>query len=181
MANNQLLASDNFASGSLAAGWSALHSFSACQVVGSGSSAVTEANTLSTQAGQVWTGLTWTNDHVSEITVGALTSTGTNIIVLNVRMQPNANSGYQLNIQNQTGTLVSQIYKVTGGGTSLLSSVSIGAVSAGDVFSFQAAGSCLLVYKNGSLVQFVYDATYASGTPGFGCYATSSVANCQVS
>jgi len=52
MANNTLLASDNFASGSLAAGWSALPGDSVCHVA-IGSPNTTEPNALSTNAGQM--------------------------------------------------------------------------------------------------------------------------------
>ena len=88
MANNTLLASDNFASGSLAAGWSAQHGVSACKVVGSGSSAVAEPNASNTSAGQVWTGLTWPKDQCSECTLapGWVNSAGANILQLNVSM-----------------------------------------------------------------------------------------------
>ena len=62
MANNTLLASDNFASGSLAAGWGTIPVFSGngmCQVVNA-PPMVAEAKTTAAGYGQMWTGLTWT-------------------------------------------------------------------------------------------------------------------------
>src|SRR5260221_11361604 len=86
MANNQLLASDNFGSGSLAAGWAVFPTFSKCQVV-AGSPNVTEANVVGTAAGQIWTGLTWPKDQISEVTIQALTpNANSSTITLSTRI-----------------------------------------------------------------------------------------------
>ena len=180
MANNQLLASDNFASGSLAAGWSAIHGQSASQIA----SHLAEPNALSTNAGQIWTGLTWPNDHASEVTVQTLTSeTGNNIIILAVRMQSGADSGYQVNIQNINGVYNAQIFLYTNGSAvgGIGGVVVIPSISLGDTFTFQAAGSCLSLYQNGKQILYRYDATYTSGAPGFGEYTTVNVAHTQIS
>jgi hypothetical protein len=182
MANNQLLASDNFASGSLAAGWSAIFGQSTTQIVNV-PPMVAEPNALSTSAGQQWTGLTWPKDHASEVTVNALTTeAGNSIIALNVRMQSGANSGYQVNIQNQNSVSNAVIYRLDAGvATAISTTGTVTAAVAGDVLTFQAAGSCLSVYQNGKQIVFAYDTNYISGTPGFGLYSTVNVAHCRVS
>lgn len=177
MANNQLLASDNFASGSLAAGWAAAPTFSACKVV-AGTPNVAEPNATSTQAGQVWAGAVWPNDQVSEIAVQALTNESNNsLAVLWLRMQSGAYSGYQANISY--GQVA--IYVITAGSATNIGNTVTGLTfSVGDVFTFQVSGCCITLYKNGQLICYANDATYTSGTPGFGQYTTVNVTHTQV-
>jgi hypothetical protein len=65
VANNSLLASDNFASGSLAPGWAAITGLSTCHVVAD-SPKDTQSNVLSTEAGQIYTGNAFPNNQISE-------------------------------------------------------------------------------------------------------------------
>lgn len=175
MANNQLLASDNFASGSLAAGWSSVFGLSVCQVV----SNRTEPAALSAEAGQIWTGLTWPNDHTSEVTLGAGTTqeVTTYNVILRVRMQSGANSGYRADITNGTALL----FKLTAGATVQLGSTVSGlTAAAGDIWVLQAAGSCISLYQNGTRVLYFYDVTYASGSPGYSQFSSSNIAHSVV-
>jgi hypothetical protein len=176
MANNTLLASDNFASGSLAAGWSAQFGLSVCKVV-SGTPNVTEPNATSTQAGQIWTGQTWPADHSSEITIHALTAEANTLALLQVRWQTGAASGYQANIGNSTAAL----YVLTAGSSTQLGSTVSGlTIAAGDVWCLQAAGACISLYQNWIRVAYWYDATYTSGNPGFGQTTGTNITHTQV-
>ena len=178
MANNTLLASDNFASGSLAAGWGTFFGFSKCQVV-SGSPNVTEPNVAGTAAGQIWTGLTWPNDQISEVTLGAaLTTSASNTVGLVVRFAQGVQSGY-LALINGGGFLV--VYADVAGSVTQLGSVISGITwSAGDVISFVAAGACISVYHNFTRIYYFYDTTFTSGSPGYDQNSTGSVTASQV-
>ena len=178
MANNTLLASDNFASGSLAAGWSAVPGQSVCQVV-AGPPNFTEANSLLTVAGQIWTGLTWPNDQASEVTV---TMTGsavaTTLIQLHVRNQGGGSySGYRAIIKDSGAW---EIDVVTAGTPTVLTSGAGLTIGANDVWVFQAAGACLSLYQNFKLIGYFYDATYVSGSVGYSQQATTSLSTNEV-
>lgn len=166
MANNTLLASDNFVSGSLAAGWSAIPTLSVGQVTGTPK--VVEPNNTVNPAGQIWTGLVWPNDHASELTVAALTAEAGTQINLTVRSQSGTYSGYEANLLN--GTAI--ISRRDSGVFTSLTSVSV-SIAAGDVWTFQACGGLLTLYQNGNRILYVADTTYTSGSPGF--YQASSV------
>lgn len=175
MANNQLLASDNFANGSLAAGWSASPTESKCQVV-AGTPNVTEPNALSTQAGQIWTALGALTDQISEITIQAFTSEAGTYIMPKVRWQSGTASGYQLNLLQGTVT----VYRFDAGTPTQLSQGTGLTIAAGDVWAFVAAGSLLSVYQNWKRILYIQDATYATGYPGYDQYTTVNIAHTQV-
>ena len=182
MANNQLLASDNFASGSLAAGWSALHGLSASKVV-AGSPNVTEPNAINTTAGQIWTGLTWPSDHTSEVILGSgWTNTSNNFVSLQVRMSAAALSGYQVNIAGGAGsTATATIYSLANGAASQLVQSTGLSTAPGDIWAFQVLGPCLVVSQNFKVVAFWVDVTYTSGSPGFSQVAVTAITQNQVS
>jgi len=176
--NNQLLASDNFASGSLAAGWSAVPGQSVCQVV-AGPPNFTEANSLLTVAGQIWTGLTWPNDQASEVTV---TMTGsavaTTLIQLHVRNQGGASySGYRATIKDSGAWDISV---VTAGVATVLTSGTGAVIAANDVWVFQAVGAELVLYQNFTRIDYFHDTTYTSGTPGYSQEATNALTTNKV-
>ena len=185
MANNQLLASDNFASGSLAAGWGTWSGTTAkCAITGS-APYYAEPAAITNTYGQLWTGLTWGNDQISEVTVETLNSTGTNTLILVVRyVNPGGgNQGYQAQIANAAGTTSAKIFKVVAGTPTQLGSTVTGLTfTSGDIWTFAAIGSCLAVYQNFKRVAYIGDATTASGgSPGFALSATSGVVDCQIS
>ena len=168
--SNQLVASDNWASGSLSAGWSALPGFLKCQVVGS-SPYYTEPNTSSTQAGQVWTGTTFSNDQTSEFTIQTLTNEANTFAQLFVRVQTGASlSGYVVDLNHDT--LIAYVYN--SGTPTQIGSTTVVAPASGDVWAFSIAGSALSVYQNYKRVFYFYDATWTSGSPGFGQYTASA-------
>ena len=181
MPNNQLLASDNFASGSLAAGWSAIQGFSTSKVVGSGASAVTEPNTAAVTAGQYWNAAT-PNDQTSELTLGAGWTSSTSTYALPcVRMQSGAYSGYIANIGDGSATAVA-IYVVTAGVNTILGAQITGlTIAAGDVWTLQAAGAVISLYQNGERVGYRQDTTYTSGFSGYLQYDSAAITRTQVS
>ena len=181
MANNNLLASDNFASGSLAAGWSVLNFVTDVCAVIAGSPNVTEPKALTNGYGQQWTGLVWPLDHTSEVTVASLTSeVGTSITLL-TRWQFASVSGYEAVISNGSAILKSF---TNGTGTTLTTATGL-TFAAGDVWSFQAAGSLLTLYRNGALIAQALDVSYLSwvgvGAPGYTETSTVNITHAQVS
>lgn|SRR5579859_1763490 len=171
---NTLLATDNFASGSLAAGWSALPTFLKCQVV-VGTPNVAEANTASTIAGQQWTGLTWPNDQVSEAKLQAYVVGGSPQLNLVVRGQTGSFTCYNAIIFSGKW----QINKtINGSGTKIIAGYAT--TSPGDTWALWVQGSQLSLYQNGVLVGTAVDVTLASGNPGFYLFA-STITNVTVS
>jgi predicted GH43/DUF377 family glycosyl hydrolase len=181
MANNQLLASDNFATG-LAAGWSLAHGMTnTCAVVGS----LAQPRATSELDGQIWTGIAFPADQISECTIGNLgPAVGTqNSVLLMVRWQAGSTSGYQLLLRKDaTNANLAILQRQDSGVTTQLATTSAFTFAAGDVWSLQAAGSCVSVYLNSEPVfSFIFDATYATGSPGFQCYSTQATTNATVS
>lgn len=163
MANNQLLASDNFASGSLAAGWSQYFAATHLGTVVAGSPNTVQPGTLNAACGQIWTGLTWPRDQISEVTMNAMTSSTTDFLSLIVRADQSGKNGYQVNLVNGTAT----IYRADNNSFTSLHSVSGLTFAAGDVWSFGAIGALLVLYQNGKYITSWPDATYTTGAPGF--------------
>jgi hypothetical protein len=176
MANNLLLESDVFTGGALAGGWAAINGLSPSQVVGT-NPWFAEPVALSTEYGQIWTGITWPVDHSSEVTVHTLTSEVGTVLSLNVRMQSGAYSGYQADISNGTAKL--QIY-TAGTPTQLGATVSGLTLAANDVWCLQAMGSEIILYQNSKMVAYFGDATYTSGSPGFSQSSTVNITHSQV-
>jgi hypothetical protein len=180
VANNTLLASDNFASGSLAAGWAAAFGGAKCNVAGS-NPYYTEPNGVSSTSGQIWTALTWPNDHASEITIGpTFTQEANTFIDMMVRIQAAGTAswnGYYAALSN--GTI--NIYKVVNGTPGSALKTASATMAAGDLWVFQAAGSCLSLYQNGKRIAYTYDATYTGGYPGYAQYSATAVAHSTVS
>ena len=179
MANNQLLASDNFASGALAPQWAPLAGLSVCQVVNA-PPFVVQPNVAGTQAGQYWTGQL-TNDHVCEVSVNTFSS-NTNDLQLRVRWNNAAQTGYAANI-GSLGTNDVQLYRQDSSSsfTQLGPTITGVTFAAGDVWSFMAAGSVLYLYQNGNLIIQAADTTYTSGTVAFAMNTPTSIATLRVS
>lgn len=180
MANNQLLASDNFASGSLAAGWSANFDMSKCQVV----TQQTEPNALSTNAGQIWTGATFPKDQISEVAIGTLSNANNaaDFISPIVRASAAAATRYQCDITHTTasGFTVTLSSVVAGSPTSIGSATNV-SVASGDVFTLCAMGAAITVYHNGTRLIVAADASITSGSPGYIQSSSVALANTRVS
>lgn len=185
MANNTLLASDSFVSGSLAAGWSTWPNASGFppQIV-AGSPNVAAAHAIGTAGGVIWTGLTWPTDQISEVTVQSLTlndnSAQTNIQLF-VRVNGAGTAGYEGLISS--GVTLANVAIENYATGAVYKSASNITVSAGDVFTLQAAGCCITLYQNGIPLLAVADATVPSGgSPGFAvnCKTATALAHAQV-
>jgi hypothetical protein len=179
MANNTLLASDNFASGSLAAGWSAVHGETVGQVVNV-PPRVVEPVTTSAYAEQIWTGLVFPNDHISEVTVNSFIAESNTQFSLLVRFQTATQSGYAAHVGGGSSSVLQVFRYDSGTATQLNSNVSV-TVAAGDVWTMCAAGSGIIVYQNGTRRFYWPDTTYTSGSPGFGNFSSVNVSHVQIS
>jgi hypothetical protein len=166
-----LLASENM-SGSLGSNWTAITGLSKCQVTGG----VSEPNSLSTEAGQIYTGVSFPNDHISEANITLTKEDGT-LFQLCVRMQSGSYSGYKCNIGQNTP--IAQFYRVDNGSATLLTSTTSGitAPAAGDLWQLAAVGSVLTLYQNGKRILYWADDTYTGGSPGYIQYSTVNVAH----
>jgi len=179
VANNQLLASDNFASGSLAAGWTAIPTQVKSQVAGT--PFVAEPPSTSAAGRQYWSGLTWPNDQASEATFAHLVIDSASSIDLWVRVQSGSYSGYVVSIGSSATQVTARLYRCDSGTFTDLTDVLSGLTdTVGDVWTIQAAGSFIVVYQNGNMVMRYADATYTSGSPGFSQSSTASVSASQV-
>jgi hypothetical protein len=176
LANNSLIASDTFASGSLAAGWSVVTGFLKSQVI-AGSPNVTEPNALSTQTSQIWTGLPWPNDQISEAVVQTLTAEAGTYLLLLARIQSGAYSGYQVNIDNNT----LQVIRYDNGTPTGIASATGLTFASGDVWTFEATGAVLSVYQNMKRITYAIDTTYTSGSVGYGQLSSVNITHTQVS
>ena len=180
MANNVLLASDNFASGFLAAGWTAMvaRGFTSLPKVVAGTPNFIEENALSTVGSGYWSALSWPNDHCSEITINALTAELNTEIDLVVRYQTSTNGPqYFAILTNGTAQL---FYRDSSAGfTSLTTALSV-TISPGDIFTLQAAGSCISLYKNFQRILFASDTNLTGGFPGLFLFSSVNVAHAQI-
>jgi hypothetical protein len=174
LANNTLLASDDFSSGSLSAlKWTATPTQVKSQVAGS--PFVAEAPAIGTPGRQYYSGVSWPNDQISEFTLNHAITGGQ--IELWVRVQSSTQSGYVLIFLNGgTATL----YRGDSGVFTQIGSGLVTTPAAGDVFTLQVAGSVLTGYQNNNVIFHAADTTYATGSAGFGQTATSAVTNTQI-
>lgn len=175
MANNGLLAQETSFSGSLSSNWTAINSLLKCQVVGGN----TRPNTLSVEAGQIYTGVTPPNDHISEMTLGTLTAETTSNFQLCVRMQSGAYSGYKAAFGQGASTRSATIYRMDAGSATALTTTNdntiIAAFAVGDVWQLIAAGSVISLYQNGTRVAYAADETYTNGFYGFLQFSSTDI------
>ncbi len=173
-ANNTIVDSDNFASGSLAAGWGTLFGDSKCQVI-VGPPNYTEPNGTVAEAGQIWA--SWSpSEQVSEVNA-TVTSEANTVLELFVRWQSGAYTGYRAQMSNGTAL----INRFTDGSATQLGSTVTGLTfAAHDVWSMQAAGSMLILYRNQIKILAVFDATYTTGSVGYAQYSAVSITHNKV-
>lgn len=177
MANNQQLAFDNFASGSLAAGWSVWPNASGQkpQIV-SGSPNVAEPPSLVAPGGVIWTEITWPDNQISEVTFHQNLNGANDFAHIFVRVNAAGTTGYEAFFNS--GRVFINDYA---SGTSFVGPISV-TTAADDVWALQAAGCDITLYQNGKPVAFVADATYPTGgSPGFGLKSSSALTDLQVS
>jgi hypothetical protein len=154
--------------------WTALYGLSACQNTGGFS----EPNALATSCGQSWSGATWGNDQTSEATIQSLGSAGNGYVNLIVRAASGAKTYYDVEVV--TGGKVYSYRWVNGVATQMWVSASSNTLVAGDVWTLQAAGAAITIYKNGVQQWYYQDFTITSGSPAYLQYATGAITNSKV-
>ena len=179
MAYNSLIASDNFSSGSLAAGWSANFGMSATPVVNV-PPFTTEPGALSTNYGQIWTALGVQTNQISEVTLGAgwIQESGTycNLVV---RQQLGVASRYEIDITGG-GSVNCTLNVIVSGTPTTLGTVAAQAVAPGDVWTAIADGAFVSVYRNYQRILWVMDTTFTTGYPGYMQYSSVNTTHSQV-
>ena len=175
MANNKLIASDSFLSGSLAPGWASINAGFGTVVAGSPNTVQPTAHATNFY-GQIWTGNVFPADQISEVTVNGLTVEVASSLVLRVRDDGGGSHFYQANFNNGTCSIGSQV-----GATFTTLASGSATLAAGDVVAFSVVGSCLSLYQNGTRLLFYYDTNLTSGSPGFAEHTTTTPAHVQVS
>src|ERR1019366_5714692 len=134
MANNTLLASDNFASGSLAAGWStAQAATNTCAVTGS-APYYSEPRAVGEFDGQVWTGIAWPNDQTSELTIKTCANVNGVQIALSVRWQAASISGYEARVSSNGSVWGITVNRFDSGSSNTLFTSGPVTIATGDVF-----------------------------------------------
>lgn len=166
------LASDNFTRGNssgLGSNWTTVTAEGIFNIV----SNKAVVNTQALDSCMFFNGITWPNDHYSEITVSVpgspgVTNTGLGCLV---RASSSAQTYYRCFVTGPSGNL--QIRKrIAGTGTALVSTA--GSVIAGDKVRFQVQGTTLSVYINGVLSLSTTDASISTGNAGIHYSSTDS-------
>jgi hypothetical protein len=178
------IASDAFTSGTgdLSANWVTVTGLTKLTIV---SGPYCEASAANTNCAMLYTGATFSNDQYAECTIHALSGSD---VLPTVRGQVGANSCYRALAGITTNSLgVSwAIYKKVSGASTQVGPSAMATPQVGDVIRLVASGSSpvlLSLYQNNYLVLQVEDWSnaFTSGYPGLELYATTSVANAQVS
>jgi hypothetical protein len=175
MANNALIGSDYFLSGSLNPAWATLmSSMGSPAVVGT----VTQPTALSHNYGIVWTAQGALADQIVETTNNLTNEPGTDLFLIVRWSQTNANGqGYSVNITNTTA----QLTRYDNGVGTNLGAQAVGLVhAAGDVWTLCAAGAGISLYQNYKRILYFYDATYTTGYPGYQQFSSVNVTHNQV-
>jgi len=168
--------SDNFASGSLAAGWThpSGAGWTTFPTVSGSPFRATPPNT-STGGNAIWGSIPWPKDQTASLVIKTVAVTGD--IALMLRWQSGSPSGYFAQISAGANG-INIIRYDNGTSTSLVATTVTPAI--GDVWTFQIAGSCLSLYQNFKLILYTYDPNYISGTPGFSVFDSTSTNNSNV-
>lgn len=177
--NNNLIASDSFASGSLNPNWTAIHGFTPCQIVVGSPNVAESGAAAGVDSGQQWNGGGFGADQISEFTLNYFSPTGTtNYAGLWVRLQSGVVSGYKMICFNSSCNL----YRYDNGTpTPLTSAGSAVTVAAGDVWSLVARGGFLIVFQNYNQILYWADPTYTTGVPGFSLQVATTASDIKVS
>ena len=146
-----------------------------------------ETTVASATNGSAYTGITWPNDQYSEVTCApGFVAAGANYYVIPmVRIGGTLSSPTcYLVFVSGTGAVILEKY-VSGTLTNLSGSATPAfptvTVHDGDVFSLKVIGTTLSVWQNGQLVCTCTDSAIASGSAGFGAFATTILADAQIS
>lgn len=139
-----------------------------------------EPAAITSASGVAFTGVSWSADHWNSVTVSTW-SAGSYLYM--VARQQGLSSGTQYICTIAQSTNAYTLYAVVGGVNHTLQT-GVLSVSTGQTFLFQIQGNVLSLFVNGGLVFYyrdVYNYISAAGSPGFGLFASASIANTQVS
>lgn len=124
-----------------------------------------------------YTGVTFSADHFSQITL-AVVPTGGQLIFHYCMVRMNSTAGcYLLTTAADVGNNILQFYSLSNSGTytQIGANITLGANFAiNDVMRLEIAGTTLTVKYNGTTVRTATDATFSTGQPGVGGWAQSA-------
>jgi hypothetical protein len=187
----QQVASDAFTSGdgNLDSNWTALGSYQIPQIVSSGT---VQAKTAGAVSAAYYSGAAFNANQYSSITLEALGGTNNQYFALpTVRCQIGAESCYVVNLTGPAGsgqTAVMNISVKVAGVTTIIYKANTVTPQVGDVWTLECITGAdgfpqLSVYQNGFLVARCedYANTFTSGYPGILLYATTTLADAEIS
>lgn len=126
---------------------------------------------LANDCARRYTGVTFSNDQASQVTLQAVPSGG-QLYFHYVMVRMNATAAcYLVTTAADIGANIIQLYKLDNAGTytQIGANITLGAnMAANDVMRLEALGTGLTVKYNGATVRTATDATLASGQPGCG-------------
>lgn len=156
-------------SGTLGANWTA--------VEGAGLAIVSNEakGTLTTSLANIYTAGTFANNQYSKVTIRDLAS-GAKYAEVGVRMSGTGASldGYILYADSGTGAGHTEVVRIDDGVQSAAILVVADSFTLADVLEIRASGTTISVWKNGSMLDSVVDATYGSGKAGVRAYSTAA-------
>lgn len=127
-----------------------------------------------------YTGVTFSADHYSEITLAAV-PTGGQLFFTYCMCRMNATAAcYLATTAPDVSSTTLQLYKLDNSGTytQIGTNITLGAaMAAGDVMRLECIGTTLNVKYNGATVRTATDSTLATGQPGVGGWAQNSTSN----
>lgn len=158
--------------------WSALTAY--WQHMTKATGAKVDAAVLGNDCAARYTGVTFTADHFSEITLAAV-PTGGQLFFQYALCRLNATAAcYELTTAPDVSSTTLQLWKLdnTGASTQIGTNITIGsAMAAGDVMRLECVGTQLTVKYNGATVRTATDSTLTTGQPGVGGWAQNSGSN----
>ena len=141
-----------------------------------------ECTTVNKVGGSYWSGLTWSNDQYSEITIATSTGGLQQFIVLVRQGAFNSGTHYVLNLATSATPSSSKytLLKYVANALTLLISPTTMTVTVGDVWRLSVTGTTLSVVRNGITLATVSDSSITSGSPGLGIGPATAITDAQV-
>lgn len=158
--------------------WSALTTY--WQHLRKATGAAVDTAVLGNDCAARYTGVTFSADHSSAITLAAV-PTGGQLFFQYVTARMNATAAcYLATTAPDISSTTLQLYKIdnTGTYTQIGANITLGAsMAGGDVMELDVVGTGLTVKYKGATVRSVTDSTLATGQPGLGAWAQNSGSN----
>lgn len=150
------------------------------QVMRKATGAGADTATLGNDCARRYTGVTFSADHYSEITLTSV-PTGGQLYFHYVMVRMNATAAcYLVTTAADVSSTTIQLYRIDNAGTytQIGANITLGsAMAANDVMRLEVAGTTLTVKYNGSTVRTATDSTLATGQPAIGGWAQNSGSN----